>query len=766
MPFYAHSTERTDRADWETYPAHAAAVAELAGLLAAKFGAAKAGILAGQLHDLGKMCREFQEYIAGNRRQGPDHSTAGAREVLALAADVIDRLVAQLLAHAIAGHHAGLPDTKGTDGALKTRVQKTDLPPLDPSWRELFAYDAVDLMPKGFKPAPDRAHLGFQVAFLGRMLLSCLVDSDFLCTEAFYSTVNGTPVDRSWPALPEISASLVTAFDGYLANKLNGLGEAEKNAPLNRLRAQILSHVRAQGTQSRGIFTLDVPTGGGKTLASLAFALEHAKAHGMERIVYAIPFTSITEQTAAIFRDVLGDEMVLEHHSTVDGKARPEAGRDPQHAQAASKRRLAMENWAAPVVVTTNVQLFESLFAHRPSRCRKLHNLTNAVIVLDECQTIPLHVLRPCVAALNELALNYGCTVVLCTATQPALLAPKFEGGFENARELAPDPAQLHEKLRRVTFRQRGKLADETIVDELGDIAQGLVIVNSRVHARKLYLAARDRIEPDGLFHLSTRQTAADRRKLLADIRQRLLAEKPCRVIATSLIEAGVDVSFPRAWRARAGLDQMIQAAGRVNREAKWQASESFVNIFEPEEAKPPREIAAFIEATGHVLREQPDLLARDAIERYFAEVYWQKGDALDSTPMQHFGGRAAKQVLKEFTMSGGVADLPYRTVGEAFRLIQEGMEPVIVAVDAEPRSTLAALANGMSAGAAARALQPYLVQVPPRYRRALLDNGHAEFMSGFEDQFAILKTERFYSQEQGLVWEDADELGIEGGFI
>ena len=280
-------------------------------------------------------------------------------------------------------------------------------------------------------------------------------------------------------------------------------------------------------------------------------------------------------------------------------------GRDER----ASKMRLAMEDWAAAVVVTTNVQLFESVFANRTSRCRKLHNLANAVIILDEAQTIPLPVLRPCVAALDELTRNYGCSVVLCTATQPALAAPRFKGGFDllPERELAPDRPALARALKRVRLSIRtAPTTDAELVTELATVDQALVIVNSRKHALDLYNAAKA-ASLAGLIHLTTRQTGADRRRILAAIRVDLKDKKPCRVVASSLIEAGVDVDFPRVWRAQAGLDQIVQAAGRCNREGGRSVADSIVTVFTPAEAKPPPEIKPFIEAMGRVIANHPN---------------------------------------------------------------------------------------------------------------------------------------------------------------
>jgi CRISPR-associated endonuclease/helicase Cas3 len=451
--FFAHSIEGQGPDKWQPLATHLREVSRLASWRAEKFGAGRLGALVGLLHDLGKYASEFQDYIAG-RGPSPDHATAGAKEIQKLAAVTgIDRMAALIGAYCIAGHHSGLGNWRG-ERALSDRLKK-QIPHLDPIWQRELTPETNNLFPKSFKPHENRSRGAFQVAMLGRMLFSCLIDADRRDTECFYTQAQGNRVDREWPALTAIVDSLIARFDTHIAE----ITSRSAGSPLGQLRAEILAYTRSKATLPRGVFTLDVPTGGGKTLASLGFALGHAKAHGMDRIVYGIPFTSIIDQTAEIFRDVLGDGVVLEHHSAIDDE-RQDRKRDDEEGERdlKDKMRLAMEDWAAPVVVTTNVQLFESLFASRASRCRKLHNLVNAVIILDEAQTIPLPLLRPCVAALDELTRNYGCSVVLCTATQPALKAPRFAGGFDLSpeRELAPDPPALAQKLKRVTLATRG----------------------------------------------------------------------------------------------------------------------------------------------------------------------------------------------------------------------------------------------------------------------------------------------------------------------
>ena len=646
--------------------------------------------------------------------------------------------MAQLIAYAIAGHHTGLPDMHRETGSLEERLKKT-LDPLDPTWELEIQPDATGLWPEGFTLEKDCETRAFQLSFLTRMIFSCLVDADFRDTESFYADAKGKTIDRTWPTLPEKIDQLRDSLNDHLT-RFDGKGK------VNRLRCEILEHVRTQADCSPGLFSLNVPTGGGKTLASLAFALDHAKAHGLERIVYAIPFTSVIDQTADIFRDVLGEDVVLEHHSAIDEtKFKKREGAD--------KLRLAMEDWVAPIVATTNVQLFESLFSHRPSRCRKLHNLARAVIVLDEAQTIPLHVLRPAVAALDELARNYDSSIVLCTATQPALKAPAFKGGFVQVRELAPNPPRLHQKLARVKFVHEGVLSDESLCDALSETAQGMIIVNSRRHALDLFLQARE-ADLDGVVHLSTRQYAAHRRRILADVRRRLKAGRPCRLIATSLVEAGVDLDFPRVWRAEAGLDSITQAAGRCNREGQRDIAASIVTVFQPTVFQPaehssPAELRQLAEDMKRVMNRHDDLLSPEAMKDYFQEVYWRKGEGLGD------------DFLQKFKMSKHGTSFAFREVGESFRLIQEGLLPVIITREKKACKALRDLAYAEWPGGVARRLQPYIVQVYPHIREQLVKNNHVCFeeRERFGEQFAVLSTQSLYRDDSGLQWEDADTL-------
>lgn len=662
MPHYAHSVAGRSTEHWQYLADHLIGVAKLAEFRAQKFAAGKAAYIAGALHDVGKYTDAFQRRLDGGEKV--DHASAGAATILSLAGRA-DLHMAELIAHAIAGHHGGMPDRRGGEhSTLDIRLAKP-LPALAEVWRDEVGPLPTGLAPSGFLLHPDSGRYAFQLAMLGRFIFSCLVDADFRDTEDFYARARDETISR---AIDIPLTKLKPKLDACLADLRN------QETEINRQRGTILDHVRAQAHAAPGLFSLTVPTGGGKTLASLAFALDHAVRHGLDRVIYSIPYTSIIDQTASVFRDILGADAVLEHHSTIDETRM-------RGLEGAAKLRLAMEDWSAPVVVTTNVQLFEGLFSNRPSRCRKLHNLARSVIVLDEAQTIPRHVLKPCVAAIDELARNYGSSVVLCTATQPALHAPEFEGGFTNVHELAPDPKALQRQFQRVTFRHAGDMSDDDLIGALSKAEEGLIIVNSRKHALALYLAARD-AGLDGLVHLTTRMVAAHRREVLERVRTRLKDGRHCRVVATSLVEAGVDLDFPEVWRAEAGLDSILQAAGRCNREGRRAAAESIVTIFRAPDNAPPREVAALAGDFARVADRHDDISGLEAITAYFGEVYWRIGpERLD-----------ARQVMAKFLADGSGTDFAYRTVAEEFRLIEEGMAPVIVRRDDRSRKAIEAL--------------------------------------------------------------------------
>ncbi len=394
---YAHSVSGQDKKVWQVLSDHLSRVADLAATFGEPLGIANAVRLAGILHDLGKYTPEFQARLDGSKIAA-EHAIDGACHVMTLAQTADDKIVAELIAYAIAGHHAGLADMTNMDNAAATlsdRTRKYTGASLDPVWMDEIKPDATGLLPEFDWRKMDKSKLAFQFAFLGRMIFSCLVDADFKDTEEFYKKTEGLNANRSWQSLPEILADISSRYNSYMKLK------STKGTKIGKLRGEILEHVRDCSGMTPGLFTLTVPTGGGKTLASLGFALGHAKAHGHSRIIYAIPFTSIIDQTVDVFIKAIGSDFILEHHSAIDEEkydpAKPRSAKD--------KLKLAMEDWTVPIVVTTNVQLFESLFAARGSRARKLHNIAGSIIILDEAQTLPRHLLAP----------SCGFLMALCT---------------------------------------------------------------------------------------------------------------------------------------------------------------------------------------------------------------------------------------------------------------------------------------------------------------------------------------------------------------
>ena len=785
--YYAHSAQDElgnllPYKHWQTLQSHSVNVGEMAAEFAQVFGAQEIACQTGQLHDLGKYSEPFDRRLHG----GPsiDHATAGAK----IAVECWGNVIGKLMAFCIAGHHAGLANGNGEGDNRRTLKQRlalqfdTDIPALDNLWQQEIK------LPQNLSAPPlkaDAHHPFFSYAFFTRMLYSCLVDADYLDTEAFYSGLNlnqdkatkpqtvqivrqgeATPywfkvnplylklenkaIERG--GYPDLNAlqhnfnQFINAFRRRITQAPAQTEAEKRNAALNRLRSEILEHAVEQAAQAQGLFTLTVPTGGGKTFTSMAFALEHAKRHGMRRVIYVIPFTSIIEQNAAEFRKAfgeLGEQAVLEHHSTFDdGKLQNEATKD--------KLRLASENWDAPIVVTTAVQFFESLFADRSSRCRKLHNIAGSVIILDEAQMLPLNLLLPIMQAVKELTQNYHCSVVMCTATQPAVQAENgFYRGFENVREIAPKPTALFDKLRRTTVQHIGTQTDADLLAKLGEHPQMLVIVNNRRHARSLYDQAK---HLDGTFHLTTLMCAKHRSQKLDEIRGRLKNGEPCRVIATSLIEAGVDVDFPLVMRAEAGLDSVAQAAGRCNREGKRPSENSFVWIFAPEEQwKAPPELAAqaaVMRLTADSFSD--DLLSTQAVAAYFAELYQLKGSELDN-----------KKILKMHNDTGQSLDFPFQTIADKFRMIESHMQPLIIPFDVEAENLISSLHHADHIGGLLRKLQPYTVQIPEKALAALYKAGRIEPINekNFGKQFYTLIGLDLYDEVAGLSWEDVEFL-------
>ncbi len=704
--YFAHSTDRPDRRDWEPLEEHLRSVEERAGFFAREFGAMSFGRLVGLWHDLGKYAPAFQEYLLASACAESagieidlhrfevsgkvDHSSAGAQHAVRKCP-----ILGHLLASAIAGHHSGLLDARADGASLEARLRKA-LPELG------VVPESIENPSESgtFLPLPpplDRALSArdpFGVAFFARMLFSCLVDGDFLETERFLNP-------RRSSERPRWNDDILIRVSTALAEHVSEVEEKAPDTEVNRARRAVREACIEAAPLEPGFFSLTVPTGGGKTLASLSFALEHAKRWGFRRVIYVIPFTSIIEQNAKVFREVTArataadeEDPILEHHSNL------------AEGQESESSRLATENWDAPIVVTTSVQLFESLFANRTSACRKLHNLAGTVVVLDEAQTLPVDVLQPCVAALKELVAGYGSSVLLCTATQPALMKRGgFSIGIEGVREIVSDPPGLYDRLRRVAVTDLGALRDAALLERLDEEERILCIVNTRGHARKLAeeWSARGG-EP---IHLSALMCPAHRSVRLDAIRGLLRSDGRCRVVSTQLVEAGVDLDFPVVYRALAGIDAIAQAAGRCNREGKQRQGHTYV--FRSEHTRAEAYFRDTAGVAAQVMELHHDPLSLEAVEHYFRLYYWEQKQRWD-----RYG------VLDLFHLADD-RELPFlfgfATAAERFRIIEENQESVIVPWGKQGRRLCESLRRSgeLPPRQLLRALQSFTVNIPKR---------------------------------------------------
>lgn len=696
----------------QTISEHLQGTAVLAESFASVFGAGEQGKLAGTAHDIGKYADKFQQRLQGSKIK-VDHSTAGALECM--------KICQPYAAFAVAGHHGGLPDGGGkTDSSDEpTFFGKMKRKPAE----YLESYDdwknEVTLPKAGY---PDFLHKGLaEQMFFIRMLYSCLVDADYLDTEAFMLHQKR---ESNQSTMEELWNKLYQAVSPWFSPEND----------LNCQRSRILRQAMEAGNiQNKGLFSLTVPTGGGKTVASLAFALAHAKKMGMRRVIYVIPYTSIIEQTAKTFRKILGAENVLEHHSNLLFDTTDES--DPDTV----KFSQATENWDMPVIVTTAVQFFESLFACRSSKCRKLHNIAGSVIIFDEAQMLPLPYLHPCVFAISQLVQYYNVSAVLCTATQPAL-EPVFRLFFPNVsiEEICPPEIYDASVFQRVSFVQKGSMTWDALAEELNQTTQSLCIVNTRKAAREIF----SRLEGEGNFHLSTYMYPLHRKKKLEEIRRRLQEGKPCRVISTSLIEAGVDVDFPVVYREMAGLDSILQAAGRCNREGKRSAEASKVYIFKGE-GKVPSLIATAVETSENIIRLYPDFSSYQAIHAYFAQLFILKGpSALDKS-----------NIISMMHSSS----LPFRTIEREFHLINDDSQTIYIPVY-KGAEIVDQIRLGQMNRHMFRQLGQYAVTVYQEEYNAFLRAGYLEQLA---NGMSVLKDTSLYTDKTGLCLQLKEGEGL-----
>lgn len=706
--FYAHSKQDEPPENWHLLEEHLKATSELAMRFAAPFSGGAWAWNAGWLHDIGKADSRFQGYLRRENNlddTGYDcgrvnHSSAGA----ACAEDRIKQ-AGRILAYIVAGHHAGLPDwypdTTG-NAALQIRLgEGRENFERAPTFADEVMNQLREVKPPLFVKA-ENFH------FWVRMLFSCLVDADCLDTEKFREQEKAERRGQ-YHSLAEVAPRLFHALDDLESNAAK--------SPVNAIRAEIRRACEKKAELPKCLFSLTVPTGGGKTLSAMAFALRHALTHGHRRIIYVIPYTSIIEQTGRVLANIFGRENVVEHHSNLS----PE--------KETLRSQLATENWDAPIIVTTNVQFFESLYAAKPGRCRKLHNIAHSVVILDEAQLLPPELLTPCKDAIKELSANYGVTLVLATATQPAL-------GLE-VTEIIPPEMKLYERLKRTAFTFPANLNQPTdwptLARQLQQHDQVLCVVNSRRDCHDLF-----KLMPAGTIHLSALMCGAHRSEVIDDIRRRLTANQPVRVISTQLVEAGVDIDFPVVYRALAGLDSIAQAAGRCNREGKRERGE--VHVFVPPKPSRPSLLLKGENATKSLhAAAVVNLHEPETFTRYFKLFH----DSVISTK-----GRPGSRIVFNDDLIRDVPNVPFRTAAEEFNLIDDAAQQPVIVRYQNSAKWIEQLRHAGPTRDTMRALQRYTVNLPLRMVDRMRDDGRLEEpWSGIVAQSAF----NIYDAQTGL---------------
>ena len=653
---------------------HQQGVARLAAGFAAEFGFGDFGRLMGLLHDKGKEQDQWQKYIRGvtgynkeyaHIKQGPSHAYVGA-----LIAHKLYPKLASLLAYPILGHHAGLYDYMDYDEVMKSKSIPTDV---DTPKQEV-PFPSMNL--KSIKP--------YECNHIIRMLFSCLVDADRLDTEAFI-TPEQAVLRRGKKKLQE----LVPLLEEYLANLQSKIKREHKEGlTVNVVRKQVQEECRKESAGEPGFYSLTVPTGGGKTLSSLVWAIYHAIHHNKKRIVIAIPYTSIIVQTAQILRTIFGVENVLEHHSNVSYESLCDKD-DKEEDKLALQMKLATENWDYPIIVTTNVQLFESMYSNRPTPCRKLHNLSNSVLILDEVQTLPINYLQPIVNVLKTYQSQFGMSVLFTTASQP-ILEGEHRGcnpqvvlkGIEKITEIIPKDYALQDKLRRVRlhFDEQRSTYDD-IATRLAQYDRVLCVVNTRKDAAEIY----NRLPKDDdvlTLHLSRMMCPIHVSETITKIKEALDKQKKIRVVSTQLIEAGVDIDFPVVFRQEAGLDSILQAAGRCNREGKLGVSDTYV--FMLAESVLRGFINRANDARIDISRIVDDKLSPLAIKKYFQKLYsysptFDIKNSDDYSMFDMLEEVDSEEYISEYKMNLPKIDYRFRMAANSFRLVNDEGIGIIV---------------------------------------------------------------------------------------
>ncbi|WP_186438425.1 CRISPR-associated helicase Cas3' [Cohnella terricola] len=740
---YAHSKrdpltrKLLPKEQWHGLDSHSEGTANLSGKFAGCFKCEILGEILGYVHDYGKNLLDFQHRLEGSKLN-VDHKTMGALAVY----EHYPFPYGLIMAYAIYGHHGGLPDhiSRGGVPGLHDVLSKNKFKIIDnipPHFPELIG----NTIPKR---APT-TNKGMSRSLWIRMLYSALVDADYLDTERFLHAEKAA-ARQSFMLLKQLSMLYQKKLDGLLSSSLDSV--------MARARRRVMESCLQKALGPKGFYMLRAPTGSGKTYSSLAFALKHAEQQNaienrVKRVIVALPFTSLIEQTVGVYREALGKDnlnTVLEYHSNIVIEPSVENELDP--------RLLDSENFDAGLIVTTNVQLFESLFASKPSRARKLHRLANSVIILDEAQTLPENLLLPTLAVLRCLVADYGVTVLFCTATQPAFQASWLDG--MQPIEIIEEPGKLYSELKRVNTTFIGRKTNLELAELI--ISNGnrvLCIVNTRKQAQQLYslLTNSKQIEKSDVYHLSALMNADHRAVMLEEIKSKT-KEDPCYVIATSLIEAGVDIDFPVVMREMTGLEGIAQAAGRCNREMLVEKGMMFLFESADYPSPPYAWYSGRAKLAKFILSRHPDPLTPEAVEEYFQRFYFQEMNQLDK-----------HGILRNLNGAADEYSFQFREIAEKYRFINEDTVSVVIPYNTACREILQQATDSRYPTSFSRKLQRYTISLYPKELEYLHKKGRLETIGsaiyylqdtegGFEGEINDLYGDRLglkiYAEEEG----------------
>lgn len=706
MTYFAHSKEGVDQSQWQTMEAHATGVARLTAQFSQKFCDTAYAENLGTLHDAGKYQVAFQNRLNGDKTP-VEHAICGA-QVWA------EQGFGDAGAYCIAGHHGGLPDGGSVVDAVGA---PTLLGRLKGKTQDFSAYQQ-ELTVQNMTGAPFKTAVKSNVeyAFWIRMLYSCLTDADFLDTE---EAVN--PQERGMDA--DFSACLEK-----IRNKLDGFPQ---DTAVRKARGHLRQQIRAKADSPAQIHLMPLPTGAGKTLASMEFALERAIATGKKRIIYVIPYTSIIEQNAQVFRDVLGD-CVLEHHCNFDFG-------DGEHTGVLGKLRRATENWDVPIVVTTNVQFFQSIYHNKSSHLRKLHNMSDSILVFDEAHMMPVPYFQPCLDAIGILTRRYSCEAVFLTATMPDF--SKWLSTFGMQAHVQPLIADttVFEAFRRYEIVHRENCSIEWLLGKIQAAPNALVVVNSRKTAKALY-----QLLPGKKFHLSTDMNHFDRDKTLLAVKKALAAEEPFTLVSTSLIEAGVDLDFGVVFRELAGLDNLLQTAGRCNREGRRLQGITYSFTFEdPQYQSKNKELLKKQHFTREIFGLFEDVTSGEAVTAYFDRLYGYSVEALVGKRFDDFMTTIAYGLYPKWR------SIDFATYAKDFRFIDACAKPLVI-----PNAVSQPLLDGLTPynlKSTRRALQYHAISLPDYEYQQLYDQGVIATKEGID----YLANQQYYNGETGISFEE-----------